>query len=148
MCRTYQFQSIDVWVFPHIFHYISTLHPLGHYAKVGQFWRCTFDGQDIGMVNSLGNYDFPVVFLDGGHPSALNWFAVRPVSYLVERFDRNAITPTKRLDRENLVLMVLVGKFPNIKGCARCERPLVMYAELAGKYMGSRKDFIKAARPT
>jgi len=68
ICRTYQLQPIDFRVFSHIFQYISMLHPLRHHAKLKQFWRHAFNGQDVGMLHSLRNDDFLAVFLDGGSP--------------------------------------------------------------------------------
>jgi len=64
----YQFQVIDSWVPLNVTKHISILHPLRNHAELEQAWRYAFNGQDIGMVHSLANYNFLAVFLDGASP--------------------------------------------------------------------------------
>ena len=69
--QTYQLQAIDSSILFYILLHIPILHPPRHHAKLVQFWRHTFDGQDVLMFHLLTNYNLLAVSLEriAGQPS-------------------------------------------------------------------------------
>ena len=69
-------------------------------------------------------------------------------SYLIDFVDKVHLINTKFFDCKHLISIFLIDEFPNITGSSGCKWPLARFAELEGKYIGSRKDPIQTACPT